>query len=169
LTAIQSAIAAAPAPPTMSMTRAGRDYEVQFRLLPIELSAQAITLARAEAITTLQGLLGARGGSTDAAVDLTNRFVEASGEILPNSSELYGFPFNMSDQPPVKGYSMALGLQLGDWIKSIDGRPITDIDEFISYVQGIVDRLRATQDAVVIALEIERGEFQRVDLTITIN
>jgi hypothetical protein len=145
----------------LTLSRGELRYDVQVVTRPIREEERTLTLARADAVTIINGLLNARGGSLDSAGQLSEAFVTRSGEELPSPGMLYGFPFSLPDTPPLKGYALQLGLAMGDWVMAVDGVPVRDVEELMDQLAAIVESLEGG-DEHDLTVDVERGEFIRL-------
>ncbi|GJM26975.1 MAG: hypothetical protein DHS20C16_33900 [Phycisphaerae bacterium] len=151
----------------LTLSRGNKQFDVRIFALPLRQEERALTLERSDAITIIGALVNARGGSLDVAGQLSQEFVDDSGEEIDSPQSLFGFPYTLADTPPLNEYSLRLGLAMGDWIRSINGVPVRNMEALLDQLEGIVDLLEDGEN-LNLTIDIERGEFIRLSNTIEI-
>ncbi len=152
-------------PPTLDIIRDETPIHITFRFYPNVCSKKVIALPRDRAIQLLR---------TEQ-----NMFAANKATILryaQGACKNMGEPFELPDgingtwvlQPKSgseKAFYLALGLAPGDRVVRYNQVPVTSLRQLSDTYEALCGSLESGQD-VTLALDVERGEFQRLEITI---
>ncbi|MFC1782813.1 hypothetical protein ACFL02_04415 [Planctomycetota bacterium] len=152
---------------TMEIRRQDQQLIVKFQLIPLKVIKREVSLPRAEVLAYFQAIQNESEEWLNGVLDSNRGYAQDMGEPLLEPEGLNGFWMAEFGGPFDKQSLSRLGLAIRDRIVRINNRPITSIAVLREIYDEIIQSLQK-EGEYALSMEVERGELQRLLLTIKV-
>ncbi|MCP4707593.1 MAG: hypothetical protein GY869_03125, partial [Planctomycetes bacterium] len=151
---------------TIELQRQEHDLTIKFRFIsPLDLIEQDISLPRAELIDILQRKRAELDNRPKLFLESNQEYAQDLGDPITEPNGLNGFWVFSSLVDYTQQRDYLLGLAMGDRIVQVNDQLLTNINDLKSIYDNLIQSAQS-EDEFNLSLMVERGQWQRLKITI---
>jgi len=152
---------------TMGIIRDQRRIPVEFRFQEPRIVRNELIIDREQALKMVRRQHAAVVEDVVSLLEVNHACAREIGEPIDEPDGLNGLWMPSVNTPIERVLYLSLGIAPGDRIVRFDGAPITSVDGLRKHYEKIISVLEAGE-AYTLTQEIERGEFQHIELVVKV-
>ncbi len=152
---------------SLKVARGSEAIPLKVEIVESVQTSREVTLSRDAALAMALWELDTLEKNGDTSLRLSRDYAKRMGEPVGSPKQLNGLWVPGTTTELQKGFYLQLGLAPGDRILRMNGKPVRSMEQVRRLYEEAAEALETDEDYILV-YDIERGEFQRLTITVRV-